>query len=723
MADSEKQTFDFENPLLFYYSMLRRRWFIIVGFMTALAATVGVTSLTGTKYYGASSTVEISPYAPTVMRLDQVTDIVPTNLWGDEYIAYYQTQYQIIVGRKVLEDAVRSLQEAQGETAFDGMEHPEDALRGMTTVIPQTKTHLVKIRVEYTDPEKAALFANAIAQSYIRFNLARSKQQTENAMAFLTKQQEQYRQRRKGSEEKVQKYRSEHGLVGPESNNSTIEAELLGVRAKWTDVHARRQSAEATLAETEKQRKRSGGTTALAQQMSREQPGLATLLQQREDLKAEQAKLQTRYKGEYPELVRVNERLTAIDRHIDEYVDNSIAAKKTELALLVSEEDQLGANLRDAETEVTALAADKIALNLLEADAERDELFYKSLDQRMTEVGLAAAMESNNVRQTEDARAEPVPVRPKVMQNVLSALLMGAIGGAVLALVLEQLDATVKSKEDLELSSGVPFLGVVPVLAADQLKLLQSEVDRSVVAYALPQSNVAECMRLVRTNILFRANNIPLHTLLITSASPREGKSFMAANLASIIAMSGTRVLAIDGDMRRPTLHNRFQISNERGLAQVLAGDALAADVIVPSHVPGLHLMVAGPANENPSELLSLTRIKALLEAVDGYDLILIDSPPVNVVADPLVLASFADGVVFVVEASRTKRAMVRSCCEKLREVNPNLLGAVVNKLDVRTSGYEYNYYYDDYAYYSGDPNKPRKGLGRTRTQTAANDD
>lgn len=717
MADAEKQSFDFENPLLFYYSILRRRWFVIVGFMTALAVTVAVTSMSGTKYYASTATIEISPTAPTIMRMEQVTDVVPANMWGDEYTAYYQTQYQVIVSRTVLAEAVRRLQEEHGDKSFDGMEHPEDALRAWTTVIPITNTHLVKLKVEYTDPEKAALFANTIAESYIAMNLKRSVDATANATQYLKEQQEYYRKQKLESDKAVQDYRSEHNLVGPESNNSTIEAQLVEVRQKWTDVHAQRQSADAKLAETERLRKQPGGITALAQQLSFEAPVLSRMLEKREDLKSQQSKLQTRYKPEYPDLVRVNDELARIEDQIASFVDDIIAGMRTQLKLLVSEEDQLGRDLADAETKVKELSQQKIKLDLLQSEAERNEAFYKSLDQRMAEVGLVRYLQANNVWQTEQARAEPSPVRPKVFQNVLSALVMGAIGGAVLALLLEQLDATVKSKEDLELSSGVPFLGVVPVLGGDQLKLLHNEVDKSVVAYALPQSNVAECMRLVRTNILFRASNRPLHTLLITSASPREGKSFMAANLAAIIAMSGTRVLTIDGDMRRPTLHNRFQVSNERGLAQVLAGEALASDVIVPSHVPGLHLMVAGPATENPSELLSIARIKALLEAVDGYDLVLIDSPPVNVVADPLVLASICDGVLFLVEASRTKRAMVRACCEKLREVNPNLLGAVVNKLDVRMSGYEYNYYYDDYAYYAGDPNKPRKGLGKTRKE------
>ncbi|MBT3223764.1 MAG: CpsD/CapB family tyrosine-protein kinase, partial [Proteobacteria bacterium] len=261
---------------------------------------------------------------------------------------------------------------------------------------------------------------------------------------------------------------------------------------------------------------------------------------------------------------------------------------------------------------------------------------------------------------------------------------------------------TIKRREDVEAASGVPLLGLGPLINPAQLAALEMEVDRAVFAYSMPRSPMAECLRTVRTNLLFRAEKGPIRRLLITSASPREGKSFISVNLAAIIATAGSRVLVIDADLRRPMVHKSFGLSNSVGLVDVLLGDIDLDGAIQHSHVPGVHVLTAGPIPTNPSEMLGVEAVRGLLDRSTDYDIILIDSPPVNVVSDALVLASLVDGVMFVVQASRTSRQLVSNCCSKLQEVNQNLLGTVVNKLNIQQDGYDYYYYYNDYySYYS----------------------
>jgi succinoglycan biosynthesis transport protein ExoP len=373
------------------------------------------------------------------------------------------------------------------------------------------------------------------------------------------------------------------------------------------------------------------------------------------------------------------------------------------------EEARLDREIQQVQDAVARLGDSMIELNILTAEAERDEHFFKNLDQRMTEVGLSQFLQANNIRFVDRAIASPDPVRPQVLLNLMTALMVGLMGGSALALLIELLDSSVKSREDVESASGVPLLGVVPRVDPAQLAALEHDVDRSIVVHALPRSTYAECLRTIRTNLQFRHGKRPLRRLLVTSAAPREGKSFLSTNLAAIIAMTGSRVLAIDGDLRRPTLHKRFQVPNERGFADVLAGTCSLEDAIQATHVPGLSVLVAGPSPDNPSERMGPGRLQEVLDAITGYDLVLLDSPPVHVVSDALVLASLADGVVFVVESDRTPRGVVRACCARLLEANPNLLGTVVNKLDARHSGYEYSYDYGgEYRYYLGeDENVP----------------
>jgi capsular exopolysaccharide synthesis family protein len=257
------------------------------------------------------------------------------------------------------------------------------------------------------------------------------------------------------------------------------------------------------------------------------------------------------------------------------------------------------------------------------------------------------------------------------------------------------------------------MLGYVPRIDPMELNALTSNRDRAIFVNARPRSAVSECLRSIRTNIMFRTqqhtSRAPFRTLLVTSAAPREGKSFMSSNLATIIAMTGSRVLLIDADLRRPNVHRLFEVPNDRGLSDVLEGAATLASVIQPSHVAGLDVVVAGPIPSNPSELLGRERMQNIQSMIRGYDVVLIDTPPVTVVADPMVLTPLADGLILIVESNRTPKSLVIQAVSRIEQMGTRVLGAVVNKLDVQKTGYGYNYYYEDYGYYSEEEYEQRK--------------
>lgn len=686
-----------DKQLLQYWGVLRKRRRTIFGFTGVLVATVLAVSLVSTRYYQSGAIIEISPKAPVVLDVEKVTDTVP-QMYG-QMQAYYETQYKVLRSRSVMQEAFRRLREEHGFEDLD--EHPDPAghLRAITQVLPEFESHLVEIRVEYPDPETAALIANTIAQTYMDVNLSRSLETSQEALAWLKEQQGVYRDRKRGSDERVQAYRNAHGLVGPDDKNLTEET-LARLQEAWGDAHTRRVTAEAIQGELSRI-SRNGGWLGLANHLQAENTVLQDMLGSYETLRQARAGGAARYKDEHPEMVLLDNEIRGVEEQIRARVDSIIAGQKAELQLVQKEEARLTKELEAFASTMEQLGADMIDLRMLTAEAERDELFFRSLDQRMTEVGLSQFLQANNIRFIDRARPSDDAVRPKVLLNLLSAVLVGLMGGASLALLMEFLDASVKSREDVE-EAGVSFLGVVPMVDPATMQSLPDEIDRSIFVNAMPRSQVAECLRTIRTNLLFRSGRRPLRRLLVTSAAPREGKSFISSNLATIIAMTGQRVLMIDGDLRRPTLHKRFGLPNTVGLSHVLAEETSLPDAVQHTHVPGLSVLVAGPMPENPSELLGASRIEALLDGITGYDLILIDSPPVSVVSDALVLASLADGVVFVIEANQTRKALAAQCCERLAEVTPNLLGAIVNKLDVRRSGYDYSYY-TEYEYYYRD--------------------
>ena len=274
---------------------------------------------------------------------------------------------------------------------------------------------------------------------------------------------------------------------------------------------------------------------------------------------------------------------------------------------------------------------------------------------------------------------------------------------------MEYVDSTIKSREDLEEVVGVPFLGAVPVLTTTDLLSLENERDRNIYVNARPRSTAAEALRSIRTNILFRTpDNGPQKRLLIASAVPREGKSFISSNLATIIAMTGSRVLLIDADLRRPTQHKLFDLGNEVGVSSVLVDGLPIEKAIKRTHVKGLDLMSSGPRPVNPAELLGSPSMTRMLDSLSMYDFLIIDSSPIGAVADPLILSRFVDGVLMVIESNKTNRDHVLQCRSRMAEVKANVLGAIVNKLDIRRTGYGYYYYYDYNSTY-GDPPEERQ--------------
>ncbi len=704
-----------EAPLLRYGRLLVRRKWTIAAFTALLTLTVLVSSLTSTKYYSATATIEISPKAPMIMDMRQVSELVPQLL--GQIPQYYETQYDIMKSDRVLTEAIRRLKTQSARLQkglpyipvkeFEGEEQPAALLRSYLTIKPEPDTHLVHVVIEHPDPELAALYANTVVEAYMAMNLERSLESSKEALKWLNEERERYRLEQLKSAEKVQEFRASKGIVFAEGTQSATTETLESLQAAWSDAHTRRVIAES--AQSELQRLKNAGGLALANHLAHESPTLEDLLQTHQTALQEQDKIQAKYKPGFPERDRVDQEVAQLERQIRDQVDTIVKGQKASLELIQVEEQQLFAELERVKKEMDLLGEDLIALKMLTGEATRNEQFFKDIDIRVAEVGLSQVLQASNIHPIDDAVPGTRPVRPKVLLNVLGALLFGIFGGALLALIIEYLDSTIQSREDVETATGVPLLGVVPMLSRDQLSAVRSAVDADVIVHALPRSNVAECMRTIRTNLLLRSpNQRPIHTLLVTSAAPREGKSFISANLSTIMAMAGNRVLAIDGDLRRPTLHQRFHVPNEAGLADVLSGTMSLADAVQRTHVPGLHVLVTGPSPSNPSELLSMERFRAFIDGIKDYDFILIDSPPVNVVSDALVLASICDAAVFVIEAGGTTGALARICCDRLREVNPALLGTIVNKVNTEQNGYSYYYSYADYSYYQNTPAEPK---------------
>jgi len=322
--------------------------------------------------------------------------------------------------------------------------------------------------------------------------------------------------------------------------------------------------------------------------------------------------------------------------------------------------------------------------------------------QLMTSTGKGAV---NSLSVVEPATPAEGPSGRSKLWTVLTAAAIGlvlAVGGALL---LEYLDDTIKTPDDVDRTLQLTVLGGISRIAG-------KATDKKLVAAAQPNSPISEAYRVLRTNLQFSSLDKPLRTLLVTSPNPAEGKSTTVANLAVVMAQAGKQVIIVDADLRRPVLHRIFRTPNNRGLTNVLLNAELNLDGhLQHTEVENLRLLSTGPLPPNPSELLGSQRMVALIERLgQEADVILFDSPPLMAVADASVLSAQTDGVLLVIDAGGTRRNLARESVKRTRQVGANVLGVVLNQLHAKGDGY----YYYPYYYYSDDQqHKGRRGSRR----------
>jgi polysaccharide biosynthesis transport protein len=349
--------------------------------------------------------------------------------------------------------------------------------------------------------------------------------------------------------------------------------------------------------------------------------------------------------------------------------------------------DGTQALVASTQTQVDQLAAKQNRTP--EEDATLNDLQDRLATLRQTYASLLAFLTnsgSNVLSVIEPAVAPEIAVSPRPLFTLVLGVLIGLMIAVAVVFVVEYLDDTVKTADDVQDLVGLPTLGAIARIR----RAGRDTLDRLIALHA-PRSGAAEAYRTLGSNIDFAALDAPVRTLLVTSPGPREGKTFCAANLAIVLAQSGKNVLLVDADLRDPDLHHVFGVANSSGLTDLLrSSSAKTPDVIQPTDVDRLRLLTAGIPPAIPAELLGSQRMRAVLEKLQAdADLVILDSPPLQAVADPAILSSLADATVLVVEAGRSRRATVRAAAESLARANARVLGVVLNRLAQKpASGY-----------------------------------
>jgi tyrosine-protein kinase len=397
------------------------------------------------------------------------------------------------------------------------------------------------------------------------------------------------------------------------------------------------------------------------------------------------------------------------------------AASKSTLTTQLGQLDQQIQAINERLGGLADTRANQAERDQMQANLAQYRQTYASLLQSYEQVRLAEAQSTSSVIQKEPAIAPSTPVRPNTLKNTALAAVVGLMLAAGLVFLIEALDDTLKSPQEIEGQFGLPVIGVIAHFDLEQGEL---------VAEKQPRAPVSEAFRSLRTNLQFSSVDHPLRSLLVTSPSPMEGKSTIAANLAVVMAQGGHYVALADTDLRRPRVHKMFGLTNHGGISSLFipsvarSGDKVHLNGhLQQTGISNLRAIPSGSLPPNPSELLASERMKAILEQVqEQAELVVFDSPPVLAVTDAVVLAPRVDGVVLVVKPGMTKLAACRQAIEQLQRVGANLLGVIFNDVEINRLNYNYQYYRGYYSgHYDQDDSQPGdpKGGGKAQRKPA----
>lgn len=554
-------------------------------------------------------------------------------------------------------------------------------------------TNILTLGCTARDPRLAADICNTLIDNYVEHNFSVNYAATQEVAGWLEKQLGDLKNRLEASQEHMLDVQRDIGLVGIDQTQSIMLSRLVDLNHDLTNAESSRLVAQAKLITLQ------SASPDVLPTLSND-PILLNLRQKQNDLQAQYASLGQKYGARSQQMLQIKAEMNEVAKGMHAEQGNVINRARQELKAAAENEDALRKRL-DQETNSAYQGNSKaVEYTLARREYEANRTLYDGLQQRLQEAGIIAGLHSTDIRRIDSADAPDAPSSPRKSLN-LAAGLAGGLGiGLILALVLEAFDTNIKSISDIEDRMGLPMLGVVPQVDTKQL-LPETFVADATSALPGAWSRLAESYRSLRTTVLLSRAGTPPQVVLVSSAKPSEGKTSVSTLESVVFALNGSRVLLIDSDLRRPSVHLKFRIPNKVGLTSVLTGKASLAEAIVtiPS-VPLLRVLPAGPIAPMPAELLGSLQMQQMLEELrPSYDFILIDTPPVLTVTDAAVLVSLSDGVVLVVRYGQSSRNVVVRASEILLRSGAHLLGVVLNEVNLRSAEYAeyYGRAYNDY--------------------------
>jgi len=698
-------------PLSHYLWVLRRHRLKLAAFVAVCMLATFVVSSRLEKIYESTATIDVDRQAPSqAVGQDSEPTIAPPND-ADQFLA---TQIKLIQSDAVLRPVAEQFDLLKQEKQLK-YKTPEQVQQIRTApielkrlkVIRPPNSYLLLVSYRNPDPNVAANVANAIVKSYLSQTYTIRLRSSASLSTFMERQLDELKAKMERSSLALANFEKDLNVINPEERTNILSARLLQLNTEYTTAQGERAGKEAAWNSM-----KSGSLEAA--QVSSQGAALAQLNETLNQARQRFALVKSTYGSTHPEYRKAASELAEVERQFEDTRRNISDRIATEYRESLNREQILQREVAETKAEWDAINARSFEYQQLKREADTDKALYDELIKKIEEANINSGFQDNDIRIADFARPEAKPVFPKLWVNLLLAFLFSAFLSVGAALFQDTLDTTLRDPKEASRFLGTDVIGTMPVdrLAAQLPRSAAPVPAAAIVAqtaqnekrkgYYRSTSDFEEAVRTIRNTILLSDFEGRLRSIVLTSATPGEGKSTIACHLAIANADRGKKTLLVDGDLRRPSLHTKFGLSPREGLSNVLTGELPWQDVVLPVEGrPNLSVLPAGLGSHRAADLIGPRLATLLDEFAKEYDLVILDSPPLLGFAECLQMATAADGVLIISLAGETKRRAVAEVISVLSRLRANIVGVVLNQVSRNTSADGYSYYgYYRYGHY-----------------------
>ncbi len=741
-----------ETHLRDYWRIVRRRMWVPISVVVVTVTLATIYNLRLPSIYEGVTKIEIQREDSGVSLKD-----FQINVGGGDDSQYVNTKLKALQSPKIaygvaraldlehngdflpgrerpLDSASESLEVTDGETdlqvEIQKLREWVDTLLANVEIRPVRETRLVEIHYRHQDKNLARKISDAWAEVFKAVSLEERYAVNKEAASYLDSSVAKYKLKLREAEERLQNYVRANQVLDFGQKESTVAARLSELNHLLLQAETERKNAQLSY-----ELSRSVADVSTLPEIQRD-PFIQELNKKLTDLRQAREQLLVEFTPEWPDVKKISNQIQQLEGELRASHQRVLTTIDNQYRSAIQREESLRKAFLQQREETMQQNHASIDAKLLQSDVDSNRQLLDSLLQSQKGVEVSqAGMLRNNIRIAELSPMPLAPVLPKRMQNILLSAILALMGGVGLVLFLDYINNKIESVEDIDRYLRLPALGVIPALEqGNKARRLLSKAasvhsdngennganngerngkaltqssagaDSVILNQVEANSSIAESYRQLRTALMLSSAGHAPRTLLITSSQPAEGKTTTSVNTAISLAQTGAAVLLVDADLRRPRVHRVFNLKNNAGLSNYLAGEG-ELSTLIQIAAPNLYVLPVGPLPPNPAELLGSAKMKQVVETLSAnFDYVVIDSPPVSSFADSLILSALVEGVIIVVKAGTTPREMAQRTKAHLQSVGAKILGVVVNQIKLQPHDYYYySTYYSRYYYGDGD--------------------